>query len=1515
MDQKQNYSENFNSLYDPDFEHDACGVAFVADIKGKKSHEIVRQSLTALKNLQHRGASGFEKNTGDGAGITLQIPHDFFLPKTEKLNIALPKEGDYGVGMVFFPSADKSRQICEKYCEQEIKKSGLTLLGWRKVPQNNVMIGEMAKSCEPVIYQWFIKKPAGMHADTFERKLYLTRRKIENAIETADIPEKNQFYLASFSSKTIVYKGMLSADQITVYFPDLVDPLVKSALALTHQRFSTNTFPSWPLAHPFRYLAHNGEINTLQGNKNALHSREHLFASKFFGKEIKHLLPVIRPNGSDSSSLDNVTELLVMTGRNIAHSMMMLIPEPWSGHKTMDETKKAFYDYHQSLTEPWDGPALVAFTDGTRIGAVLDRNGLRPARYYVTKDGRLIMASEAGVIKVDPENILYKGRLQPGRMLLVDTLEQRIVPDEELKKQTASAMPYAKWLKKYRVKLENIPVLKKTADSKPTNLLCEQTNFGYTEEEKQTILRPMAVNAHEALGSMGNDTPIAVLSNQPQLLYNYFQQLFAQVTNPPIDAIREELVTSMKILVGGEGDLLEASAKNCRQIELSMPVLTDEQLEAIRRFRKPGFKTKLLPALFKAQKNAEGLETALENLFKKADKAIEKDYTILILSDKGSTKKLAPIPALLAASGLHHYLVAQGTRTKVSIIVQTGEAREAHHFCCLIGYGATAVNPYLAFETIRGMINDRSIDPDYETASQNYINAINRGILKVMSRMGISTLNGYRGAQIFEAIGLNKYFIDKYFTGTSSRIQGVGIEAIAKETLLRHGQAFSKKQVSLLNLGGEYKWRKNGIKHFYTPEVIFKLQHAVRTDQYSIFKEFTKEVDNINLGLATIRGLLEIKYPKESIPESNVEPVESIAKHFLTAAISYGAISQEAHETLAIAMNRIGAKSNTGEGGEDPDRYQKKANGDSLSSAVKQVASGRFGVTEEYLVNAREIQIKMAQGAKPGEGGQLPGAKVYPWIAKVRHSIAGVTLISPPPHHDIYSIEDLAQLIYDLKNANPEALIGVKLVSQVGVGTVAAGVAKAHADKILISGHDGGTGAAPLTSIKHAGIPWEIGLAETQQVLLKNGLRSRVTLQVDGQMKTGRDVIIAALLGAEEYGFATIALTALGCVMMRVCHLDTCPVGIATQNPVLRQRFSGKPEYVQNYFIFLAQEVREYLAKLGVKKLQDLVGRNELLNFRPALDHWKAKGLDLSALLTRREAGEKLLHCTESQDHGLSGALDYVLIKKAKKALENKRPIRESFNINNTNRTTGTMLGYEITKRYGGDGLPADTIKFTFYGSAGQSFGAFIPSGLTLILTGDANDHVGKGLSGGKIIIYPPKVKDFIPEENIIIGNVALYGATSGEAYINGIAGERFAVRNSGGIAVVEGVGDHGCEYMTGGIVAILGSTGRNFAAGMSGGVAYVLDENKNFRQNCNPEMVELEKPSLKEKIEIKNLVKQHYIYTESPKAKKILKDWKIYNQKFIKVIPKEYKHILLAKKVRQKQILNEIIIPVIAQA
>ncbi|MFQ5857601.1 MAG: glutamate synthase large subunit [Anaerolineae bacterium] len=1501
-------------LYDPQFEHDACGIGFVVNIKGEKSNEIVRKALTALLNLTHRGARGAEPNTGDGAGILLQTPHAFLQKACAEAGIHLPSFGEYGVGMVFLPPDPNLRRNCEKAFEEIIAEEGQRLLGWRTVPTNNASLGETALSCEPSVRQVFIGRDLKIQDDmAFERKLYVIRKRAENAIRYSGMKGSDYFYLTSLSYKTLVYKGMLTAEQLEEYYPDLSDPAMEAAIVLIHSRFSTNTFPSWERAHPYRYLIHNGEINTLRGNVNWMHARQAMLESDLFGDDLPKVLPVIHPDGSDSAMFDNCLEFLTLAGRPLPLAVMMMIPEPWSNHESMSDEKKAFYEYQSCLMEPWDGPASIGFTDGTVVGAVLDRNGLRPSRYYVTKDDLVIMASEVGVLDIPPERVVHKGRLQPGRMLLVDTERGRIVGDEELKHGMATEHPYRLWLDEHMLALEDLPKAPPARKREPAygTLLQRQQAFGYTFEELRIILGPMARDGVEPVGSMGNDAPLAVLSNRPQLLYNYFKQLFAQVTNPPIDSIREEIITATETMIGSERNLLVPEPESCRQIKLETPILKNKELEKIRYVSLPGFKAVTLPILFTDREDGPGLERAMDELCRQGSRAISEGANILILSDRGVDRENAPIPALLAVAGLHHHLIREGTRTKVSLVLESGEPREVHHFAVLIGYGADAINPYLAYETLDDMIRQGMLtDITLDKAVKNYIKAVVKGVVKTMSKMGISTIQSYRGAQIFEAIGLNQTVVDKYFTWTPSRVGGVGIDVIAEEAQMRHARAFPDRPVNgrTLDVGGHYQWRRDGEEHLFNPETIHKLQEACRTDDYEVYREYAELVNNQSKTLYTLRGLLELKFAPEPIPIEEVEPVESICRRFKTGAMSYGSISQETHEALAIAMNRISGKSNSGEGGEDPARYSPLPNGDSRSSAIKQVASGRFGVTSEYLINAEELQIKMAQGAKPGEGGQLPGRKVYPWIAKVRHSTPGVGLISPPPHHDIYSIEDLAELIHDLKNANHHARINVKLVSEVGVGTIAAGVAKGHADVVLISGYDGGTGASPQSSIKHAGLPWELGLAETHQTLVQNNLRSRIVVETDGQLKTGRDVVIAALLGAEEFGFATAPLVVLGCVMMRVCHLDTCPVGVATQNPELRKKFTGDPQHVVNYMHFVAQEMREWMAKLGFRTIDEMIGRTDKLEVRKAINHWKAKGLDFSPILYQPEVPPEVgRYCQVPQDHGLDKALDnQVLLGLCEPALERGEPVRATLPIRNTNRVVGTILGSEVTRRYGGEGLPEDTIRLHFEGSAGQSFGAFVPRGITLILEGDSNDYIGKGLSGGKIIVYPPEGSTFKPEENIIIGNVAFYGATSGEAYIRGMAGERFCVRNSGVHAVVEAVGDHGCEYMTGGRVVVIGPTGRNFAAGMSGGIAYVLDEAGDFHTRCNQEMVHLERLEDEEEIkDVEDMIRRHAEYTESVRAWTVLALWEEMVPKFVKVYPKDFKRAVEAMKRVQEQGLS----------
>lgn len=1488
-------------LYDPQFEHDACGVGFVVNMKGRKSHEIVRQALTILVNLDHRGACGCEPNTGDGAGILMQMPHKFLTKICAQEKIALPEPGQFGVGMVFVSRDAKERARSHEIFERIIAEEGQEVLGWRDIPTNNATLGATAKASEPFMQQVFIKRGANCADEQgFERKLYVIRKRATNEIRRAGVD--GCWYVASLSCRTLIYKGMLMPVQVDEYYADLCDPDMETALALVHSRFSTNTFPSWDRSHPYRYLAHNGEINTLRGNINWMNARQSLFESELLGDDIKKILPIINTNGSDSAMFDNCLELLVMAGRSLPHAVMMMIPEPWENHESMPDSKKAFYEYHSCLMEPWDGPASIAFTDGKMIGAVLDRNGLRPSRYYVTKDDLVIMASEAGVLPVAPDRVAVKGRLQPGRMFLVDMEQGRIVADEEIKKEIAAALPYREWLEANHVRLEDLPEPPHVHEPDHKTVIQRQQAFGYTFEDLRIIVGPMARDGVQPLGSMGTDTPLAVLSDRPQLLYNYFKQLFAQVTNPPIDPIREELITSTDTMLGSEANLLKPTPESSRMIKLGHPLLTNEQLEQLRHVDRTGFKAVTLSMLFSPEGGPAGMEKRLDALFAEADEAIEKGTNIVIISDRGVDKDHAAIPALLAVAGLHHHLIRKGTRTRVGIVLESGEPREVHHFAVLIGYGASAINPYLAFETLDDMIRQGLLpDMDHKTAVKHYIKAAIKGVVKTMAKMGISTVQSYRGAQIFEAVGLHHSVIDKYFTWTPSRIEGADLESIAKELLARHWHAFPDRKVNshVLEAGGDYKWRKDGEEHLFNPLTIHTLQKAVRANDYPMFKEYSSLVNEQGRKHYTLRGLLDFK-ASQAIPLEEVEPIEAIMKRFKTGAMSYGSISKEAHESLAIAMNRIGGKSNTGEGGEDIERFKPMPNGDSKNSAIKQVASGRFGVTSQYLVSAKELQIKMAQGAKPGEGGELPGRKVYPWVAKTRHTTPGVGLISPPPHHDIYSIEDLAELIHDLKNSNRHARISVKLVSEVGVGTIAAGVAKAHADVVLISGFDGGTGASPLSSIKHAGLPWELGLAETHQTLLLNNLRSRIVIETDGQLKTGRDVAMAALLGAEEFGFATAPLVTLGCIMMRACHLNTCPVGVATQDPELRKNFTGDPQHAVNFMKFVAQELREIMAQLGFRNLNEMIGRADLIEPKKAVEHWKAKGLDFSKVLYQPKVGPEVgRYCTDVQDHGIDRSLDMtVLLDLCKPAIERGEKVKAELPIKNIHRVVGTILGSEITLKYGAAGLPEDTVQLHFKGSAGQSFGAFVPKGVTLKLEGDANDYLGKGLSGGKLIVHPPAESTFVPEENIITGNVAFYGATSGEAYIRGMAGERFCVRNSGVNAVVEAVGDHCCEYMTGGRVVILGATGRNFAAGMSGGVAYVLDEAGDFSKRCNMQMVGLSKLQDPEEIELlRQMISRHAEYTHSQRAFKVLALWEEMTPKFVKVLPKDYARVLEALK------------------
>ena len=1499
-------------LYDPQFEHDSCGIGFVVNMKGKKSHQLVTDGLQILVNLDHRGAVGHEHNTGDGAGILIQTPHEFLVKVTAKLGFNLPKPGDYGAGMMFLPRNPIERNGVKTAFAQIVSAEGQTLLGWRDVPTDNSSLGKTAIAAEPHMAQVFIgRNPDLKDEAAFERKLYVIRKQAEQKIRYGSkIDGGKWFYVASLAARTMIYKGMLMPEQVAKYYPDLRDPSMVTALALVHSRFSTNTFPSWDRAHPNRYIAHNGEINTLRGNVNWMKSAQANLKSPLFGKDIKKIIPIVNEDGSDSAQFDNCLELMVMAGRELPHAMMMMIPEPWENHESMSDERRAFYEYNSCLIEPWDGPASMAFTDGIRIGACLDRNGLRPSRYYITKDDVVIMASEAGVLPIAPERVASKGRLQPGRMFLIDTEQGRIIADEELKKKYTSAQPYREWLDKHHVLLADLPEPSKDTEPSHRKILQHQQAFGYTYEDLRLIVAPMAKDGVQPLGSMGTDTPLAVLSNKPQLLYNYFKQLFAQVTNPPIDPIREEIVTSTHTMAGARGGLLNPGPESCALIRLDQPILTNEELDKLRFINRPGFKSETLSILFTAAHGVQGLEAALEKVFDDADRAIKNGANILILSDRGVSAEMAPIPALLATAGLHHHLIRSGTRGKIGLVLESGEPREVHHFALLIGYGCSAINPYLAYETVEDVINEGLLPGvDYKTGEKHFIKAAIKGVVKTMAKMGISTVQSYRGAQIFEAVGLNSEVVEKYFTWTPSRIEGIGLGVIAEEALSRHRRAFPRETVNAeLEAGGQYQWRDSGEYHLFNPQTIHKLQTACRLGSEKIYREYADLVNNQAKNLCTLRGLLDFKFVENPIPIEEVESVESIVKRFKTGAMSYGSISKEAHETLAVAMNRLGAKSNTGEGGEDPIRYVLEPNGDSKNSAIKQVASGRFGVTSHYLVNARELQIKMAQGAKPGEGGELPGKKVYPPIAKTRGTTAGVGLISPPPHHDIYSIEDLAELIHDLKNSNRNARISVKLVAEVGVGTVAAGVAKAHADVVLISGHDGGTGASPLSSIKHAGGPWELGLAETHQTLVLNNLRSRIYVEADGQLKTGRDVAIAALLGAEEFGFATAPLVVMGCIMMRVCHLNTCPVGVATQDPKLRKRFTGEADHVVNFMKFIAGELREIMAKLGFRKLEDMVGRTDKLAPWKAIEHWKAKGLDLTPILYQPEAGPEVGRFrSQDQDHGLDKSLDVTrLLDICKPAIERGEKVKVELPIRNVNRVVGTIVGSEITKRHGPNGLPEDTVHLKFDGSAGQSFGAFIPKGMTLELEGDANDYFGKGLSGGKLIVYPPKGSTFVPEENIIIGNVALYGATAGEIFVRGMAGERFGVRNSGVNAVVEGVGDHGCEYMTGGRVVVLGAAGRNFAAGMSGGVAYVLDEAGDFATRCNMELVGLEKLTETDEIEeVWKMIQRHQSYTKSERAAKILADWKSYIPKFVKVMPQDYKRVLTSLKKVQSQGLS----------
>lgn len=1488
-------------LYHPSFEHDACGIGFVANIKGGKSHQNISDALTVLENMEHRGACGCEENTGDGAGIMIQVPHEFFFDECIRLGVHLPAFGRYGVGVIFFPRDIRLREECRDIFNRAAEKLGLEILAYRKVPVNTQDIGPTALSVEPEMEHVFIACPDHIsNPDEFERKLFVLRNYASHTIQNTVRKDEIGFYIASLSYKTIVYKGQLTSKQVRDYFPDLKNKRMVSAFGLVHSRFATNTFPSWKLAQPFRFIAHNGEINTLQGNLNWLKTSEKNFTTPYFSKEeMEMLLPIVADGQSDSACLDNMIELLTLAGRSLPHVMMMLIPEAWDGNEQMDPVKKAFYEFHSAFMEPWDGPASISFTDGKIIGATLDRNGLRPSRYCVTKDDRVIMASETGALPVDPKMVVEKGRLQPGKMFVVDMEQGRIISDDELKATICAQKPYGEWLNKYKIRLEELPEPRITFTHLGHDQVFKyQKAFGYTTEDLDQIITPMALDGKEPIGSMGTDTPLAVLSDQPQHLSSYFKQLFAQVTNPPIDPIRERLVMSLASFAGNNGNLLLEDPLTCHSVALKHPILTNHELEKIRSIDTGLFQAKTLQCYFRANGNPGALKAALDRICRYAVDAVEDGFKVLILQDRAIDSDHAPIPSLLAVAAVHHHLIRKGMRGQVGIIVEAGDTWEVHHFACLIAFGATAINPYLALSSIRDRKETGKLQTHLseDELKKNYIKAVNEGLLKVFSKMGISTLQSYQGAQIFEILGINKEVVAKYFTGATSRIEGMGLDEIAREALAKHFFAFSKKDVPVdrLPVGGNYQWKRKGEFHLFNPQTIHLLQHATRTNDYSIFKKYSRLVNEQGEKACTLRSLFRFKKLRPSIPLDEVEPAESIYRRFATGAMSFGSISWEAHTTLAIAMNRLGAKSNTGEGGEDESRYEPLANGDSMRSAIKQVASGRFGVTSLYLTEADELQIKMAQGAKPGEGGQLPGHKVDEWIGRTRHSTPGVGLISPPPHHDIYSIEDLAQLIFDLKNANRQARISVKLVSKAGVGTIAAGVAKAKADVVLISGHDGGTGASPISSIRHAGLPWELGLAESHQTLVKNKLRSRVVLQADGQMKTGRDIAIATLLGAEEWGIATAALVVEGCILMRKCHLNTCPVGVATQDPDLRKRFNGAADHVVNFFRFMVQELREIMAELGYRNINEMVGQVENLEPRDDIRHWKYSKLDLSPILYKEPASQYTgLYCMETQDHGLQQILDWKLLDAAKPALEKGERVRAEFPIINTDRTTGTLLSNEITKQFKAAGLPDDRIHFKFTGTAGQSFAAFATRGMTMEIEGDANDYFGKGLSGARLIIYPDKQSSFVPEDNSIIGNVAFYGATSGEAFIRGKAGERFAVRNSGAQVVVEAIGDHGCEYMTGGRVVILGATGRNFAAGMSGGIAYVYDVKGQFAENCNTEMVDLDPCTLEDKNNLFTMIQRHYEFTGSTVARFILDDFDNQLPHFVKVFPRDYKRVL----------------------
>jgi len=1523
-------------LYDPANEHDACGVGFVVNMHGRKSHGIVRQGLELLENLTHRGACGCDPLTGDGAGILMQTPHDFFAAVAPQAGIRLPAPGDWAVGNIFLPPSDGDRETAEGFFEQVCRDEGLEFLGWRNVPTDNRSIGGTARDVEPFVRQAFVGRGKKVSRDHFEWKLFVVRKRFGIELGKLGLTEQTFVYACSLSSKTLVYKGLLLADQVAKYYPDLSDSRMASALALVHQRYSTNTFPTWDLAHPFRYIAHNGEINTVRGNINWMHARESMLAHPVFGPDLAKITPVIREGGSDSATFDNVLEMLVLAGRPVEEAVSMCIPEPWSGHESMADDLKAYYEFQACLMEPWDGPAAIAFTDGVRIGATLDRNGLRPGRWWQMKDGLVVMASEAGVLQLPASQVVRKGRLRPGRMFLVDTKEGRIVEDDEIKRKLASAKPWREWIEKHQVRLDGLPDPADVAEvtrsravepdatlagggaaaaARPhavdpwraagvagehSSLLELQRAHGYTLEDLKVILAPMATDGAEPIGSMGNDTPLAVLSDRPQLLSNYFKQLFAQVTNPPLDAIREEIITSMITTIGCEGNLLDSSPAQCRLLRLETPVITNAECARIKALAQPGLVSRTISLLFAAADGPAGMRARLDAIRAEASAAIRDGATILVLSDRGVCRERAAVPALLATAGVHHHLVREGTRTRCGLVVETGEAREVQQFALLTGYGAGAVNPYLAFATIDQMQAERIIAGDYprEKLHKNFVKAASKGLLKVMSKMGISTQQSYRGAQIFEAVGLDRRLVDEFFTRTPSRIGGIGLDGVAEETLRRHEHAWPRTQVPQtleLDVGGRYQWRRKGEAHMLAPDVVAALQRSTQINSRDEFRRYQRLIDEQQTKLLTLRGLLDFKWADQPIPLDEVEPAREIVKRFATGAMSYGSISKEAHETLAVAMNRLGGRSNTGEGGEDPVRYQLEPNGDSKNSSIKQVASGRFGVTSLYLVNARELQIKMAQGAKPGEGGQLPGHKVDREIARIRHSTPGVGLISPPPHHDIYSIEDLAQLIHDLKNANHHARISVKLVAEVGVGTVAAGVSKGKADVVLISGHDGGTGASPQTSIMHAGLPWELGLAEAHQVLVMNDLRGRIVVQTDGMIRTAKDVAIATLLGAEEFGIATASLVVIGCIMMRKCHLNTCPVGIATQDPELRKKFTGQPEHVVNFFFMLAEELRELMAKLGFRTIDEMVGQVDRLDTRAAIAHWKAKGLDFSTILHKPEMPAHVkTHHEESQDHGIERSLDMTtLLDRCRPALEERKPVTLDLPIRNINRTVGTILSSEVTRRYGAGGLPDGTIRINFTGTAGQSLMAFGVPGVTVQVEGDVNDYCGKGLSGGRVIVRPSREAPFKAEDNVIAGNVVLYGATSGEVFISGICGERFCVRNSGAEAVVEGTGDHGCEYMTGGRAVVLGETGRNFAAGMSGGIAYVWDASGTFRPKVNMEMVALEELDAGDLDYVRGRIEKHVEYTDSARGRQILGQWATEQKKFVKVMPTDYKRAL----------------------